>query len=228
MKENLKVSFDSLDLGSAKPTSVPMETVEVELSSENLLGNFARAFVRECYRVNPRLAEQVKLTEEEVVAYTEYLLAKRIECVQGYCADYRKLKSLYIPVWIQYNLAMIGEVIIRDKGLRLIPVITNPSDLSFEDALLISDKIGAFEDDLQIVKDAMPRSTEGNRDVMSTALIAGYVRSIEKVEHVASTYVTAFLGMKLKEEVAMQVMYRVQYDDYQFIATALMHRGLFR
>lgn len=83
-------------------------------------------------------------------------------------------------------------------------------------------------DDLQIVQDGMPRSSDGNVDVMSTALIAGYVRSLKRVEHVAATYVTAFLGMKLKEEVAMQTLYRVQYDDIEFIATALTsQRGLY-
>ena len=86
----------------------------------------------------------------------------------------------------------------------------------------ISSKIGAFEDDLQIVKDAMPRSEEGNPDVMSTALIADYVRSINKVQHVASTYVTAFMGLTLRKEAAMQVLYRVQYDDIEFIRSALI------
>lgn len=219
--ENTKASvFESLDLTGSKPTSVPMETIEVEISADNLLGNYAKAFVSEAHRVAPLRAEQVNLTENEVEQYCAYLLYQRILSVQDECKDFRKLKVMYIPVWIQYNLSMIGEVTIRDKGLRLTPVMNEPS-MTFEEALAVSEKIGSFERDLQIVQDAMPRSKSGDKDVMSTALIAGYVRSIEKVEHVASTYVTAFLGMKLREEAAMQVLYRVQYDDVAYIASVL-------
>lgn len=227
MSNNSNVSFEALNLGSGQPISVKQETIKVELSAENLMGDYALAFVKEARRVNPLRAEQVGLTAEEVTKYSRYLLKMRVDSVVGECADFRKLKCLYIPVWIQYNLAMIGEVIIRDKGLRLIPVM-NEEVISYQDALKISEKIGMFEDDLQIVQDAMPRSSSGNRDVMSTALIAGYVRGLEKVEHVSATYVTAFLGMKLKEEMAFQVLYRVQYDDTAFIASALTtQRGLF-
>lgn len=213
-------NFETLDLTGTKPTSVPMETIEVEISSDNLLGNYAKAFVSEAYRVAPLKAQQLDLTVEEVSDYCSYLLYQRVLSVRGDCKDFRKLKVLYVPIWIQYNISMIGEVIIREKGLRLIPLIDRPS-ITFEEALQISEKIGSLENDLQIVQDAMPRDPKGNKDVMSTALIAGYVRSIEKVEHVASTYVTAFLGMKLKEEAAMQVLYRIQYDDVAYIASVL-------
>jgi hypothetical protein len=110
----------------------------------------------------------------------------------------------------------------------MIPVVAEESEMTFEEAVEISNKIGAFEDDLQIVYDAMPRSEMGNEDVMSTALIAGYVRSLKVVEHVSSTYVAAFLDMKLKQEVAFQALYRIQYDDLNFIATAFRSaKGLF-
>jgi hypothetical protein len=221
-------AYQNLDLGSSKPTAVPMETIHATISSENLLAPYGKAFVNECYRVNPLKAEQVKLTGEEMEQYSKFLLDRRVRAVLGTCDDFRKLKSLYIPSWIQYNLSMIGEVIMRDRGLRILPELEETDIITFDQALAISEKIGSFEDDLQIVKDAMPRSTEGNKDVMMTAVIAGYVRSIDKVEHVSSTYVSAFLGMKLKEEMAMQVLYRVQYDDVAFIAAALMtQKGLF-
>jgi hypothetical protein len=110
----------------------------------------------------------------------------------------------------------------------MIPVMEHPSEMTFEEALSVSEKVGMFLDDLQIVQDAMPRSEQGNVDVMSTAMIAGYVRAMKKVDHVSATYVTAFLGMKLKEEAAMQTLYRVQYDDIGFIASALTtQRGLY-
>lgn len=220
--------FDSLELAVTKPTSIPMESVEVEISNENLFGDFGKSFVAEGYRVAPLTAQQVNLTQEEMTDYINYLTAKRIECIHDRCADYRKLKTLYIPSWIQYNLSMIGKVIIREFGLTLIPVMDDVDLITFEDALVISNKIAAFDGCLQIVQDAMPRSPYGDKDVMSTAMIAGYVRSISPVEHVASTYVTAFMGMKLREEQAMSVLYRIQYDDVEFIRSALtLQKGLY-
>lgn len=214
-------SFISIDLGTPKPTAVPNETVEVEITTETLLADFAKAFVNEAYRVAPLRAEQVKLTAEELNDYCDFLLDERIKCVNHDCPEWRKLKVLYIPSFIQFCLTMIGEVKQRDRGLTFIPVKSEPSKLSFEEALAISEKIGSFENDLQIVQDAMPRSDEGDTDVMTSALIAGYVRTIQPVSHVISTYVTAFLGLKLREEMSFKVLYRVQYDDLAFIASAL-------
>jgi len=227
-KEFASTSFENIDLGTPKPTSVPMEVIHVVVSTQNLLGDYSKAFIREAYRVNPLRAEQVALTCEELEDYCNYLLTQRVKSVAGDCSDFRKLKALYIPSWIQYNLSMIGEVTNRTMGLKMVPVMEEESQLTYNDALSISEKIGSFEDDLQIVQDAMPRSIEGNADVMSTAMIAGYIRAQRPVEHVAATYVTAFLGMKLREEIAMQVLYRVQYDDVAFIASALTtQKGLF-
>lgn len=219
--------FSTLDLGSAKPTSVPMETILVEVEGD-LFGNYAKAFVNEAMRINPLRAKQVKLTAKEVDEYSRFLLTKRIESVNNECTDFRRLKALYVPVWIQYNLSMIGEVIIRDRGIRLMPIEDAASKMTLEEALKVSEKIGMFIDDLQIVQDAMPRSVEGDRDVMSTALIAGYMRSLQPVQHIASTYAAAFMGLKLKEEMAFAALYRVQYDDIEYIASALTtQRGLY-
>lgn len=213
--------FSQLDLNSAKPTSIPMELIEVTVSSDTIVKDYAKSFVREANRVNPRKAEQIALTEEEVLAYAQYLLTKRIEVVDGTCKDFGKLKSLYIPSFLQYVLSMIGVVVNREYGLKFVPVQDEKSKLTLAEAFKISEKIGSFIDDLQIVQDAMPRDVEGNSDVMSTALIAGYVRSFQKVTHPAATYVTAFLNMSLRKEAAFQALYRIQYDDVDFIAMAL-------
>lgn len=213
--------FKGLDIGSSKPTSIPNENVEVEIGSETLFGSYAKAFVAEARRVNPLRMEQIGLTVKEVEKYSQFLLERRIAYVSETCTDFRKLKALYIPSFIQYNLAMVGKLILRDDGLTLIPVYVGPKTISLEEAYAISEKIGSLENDLQIVQDAMPRDVLGDVDVMSTALVAGYVRSIRPVQHVASTYVTAFLGMKLRQEASFAVLYRVQYDDLNFISTAL-------
>lgn len=226
--DTAKASFLDLNLGSTLPTFREMETINVLISEKNLLGNYALAFVNEARRVNPLRAEAIGLTTEEVESYSKYLLTKRIECVNLSCPDYRKLKTLYMPSWIQYNLSLIGKVVKYDVGLILMPVMESPSEMTFEEASVISEKIGSLSRDLQIVQDAMPRQPEGDDDVMSTAMIAGYVCSLKEVSHVAFTYVTAFLGMKLQEEAMFKVLYRIRYDDVKFIATALTtQKGLY-
>jgi hypothetical protein len=225
---NYASSFETLDLGTPKPTSVPVEVIEVEVSVGDLVAQYGRAFVREAFRVNPLRAEQIGITEDEITRYCDYLLTKRLEVVDGRCNDFRKLKSLYIPAYIQYVLSQIGIVNLRKVGLQLKPIAKTQSTLTFDEAILISEKVGMLIDDLQIVQDAMPRGIEGNEDVMSTAMIAGYVRSLKEVDHVSATYVTAFLEMKLKQEAAFQALYRVQYDDVNFIVSALTsQRGIY-
>lgn len=221
MNNNSVMDFRTLDLGTGAPTSVEMETIKVEVTADDMVTDYARAFVKEAYRVAPLRAEQVKLTEDEMIAYAKFLLVKRIECIEDNCKDWRRLKTLYIPVFLQYSLRMIGKIIIRKRGLTLIPDMTDRDTISLEEAINISNKIGAFEDDLQLVQDAMPRDNNGDINVMSTALIAGYVRALNEVEHASDTYVAAFLGMKLREEQAFAVLYRTQYDDIEFIRAAL-------
>lgn len=215
-------SFKTLDIGSAPSTTVPLEIVEVELGASSLLDDYVVAFVREARRVNPILAEQVQLDEQEVMEYANYLLTQRVRIVQNNCPDYRRLKSMYIPSYLQYVLSLIGEVIDRSYGLKMVPVLREPSTATFEEMLIVSEKIGCFERFLQILQDAMPRSVEGDAEVMSTALIGGHVRSYKHGITPSSTYVTAVLDMKLRKEAMLSVLYRVQYDDVQFIIAALL------
>lgn len=218
---NLIEKFQDLNLSDVSPTSVPMQIINVRIMGDDLLGDYGRAFVDEARRVAPLVVERNKLTGEEVEAYSRYLIAKRIQCVHGDCIDFRKLKVLYVPAWIQYNLSMIGRVVLRKRGLTMMPVCNQQDIITYEQALEISTKIGALEDRLCVLQDAMPRSIDGDPDVMTTALIAGYVRSLTEVEHPVATYITAFLGMKLQEEAALQVLYRVEYDDVDFIRMVL-------
>lgn len=214
--------FQSLDLGSGPPTSVPMERVEVRISAENLLGDYARAFVKECYNRHPLRAKSVGLKEEEVMKYCEFLVQRRIAFVDGSITDHGRLKNLAIPSFIQYCLENIGIVRKIDRGLTMIPVYA-AEVITFNEAMAISEKILSFEQDLVILLDAMPRSTDGNPEVMSTALIADYVQAMEKVSPVSS-YVTAFLGLKLVKENVYASLYRIVYDDVEFIRTALPHK----
>lgn len=220
MENSCLGTFEALDYGS-KPNPVKADTVDVMVSAGLLVNGYAKAFVNEARRVNPALAEMVDITVQELTEYCEYLLYQRVQIVHEECKDYRKLKSLWIPSYVQYVLRQVGKVDIFQYGLELNPVVDYEPKLTFEQALQISDKIGAFRNDLQMVLDAMPRDVHGSEDVMSCALVSGYVRSIREVKHVASTYVAAFANLQLRKESAFQVLYRVQYDDLDFIARQL-------
>lgn len=221
--------FEGMVLGTAKPIPVPVDIIEVEVSIDQMVTNYGKAFLKEAQRKNPLMVDRVDLTVKEITDYCDYLLCMRVKSVHNECPDFRKLKLLYIPAYVQYCLTMIGEVHLRDRGLKLMPVFDqNKEVISFDEALQISEKIGLFVDDLCIVQDAMPRETQGNVDVMSTALIAGYMRSLAPVKHVAATYAAAFMNMKLKQETAFAALYRVQYDDIGYIVAALStQKGLY-
>jgi len=219
-----KDKFSSLDLGTGAPSSVPMEVIEVEISPEVLLGDYACAFMRECSRTQSLRVRTVSLTEDEVFQYACFLLDARIKTINAYYPAANRLKIMAIPAFLQYCLENIGRVVRHDVGLTMVPVMSKVDVISFEDALIISDKIASFEDSLVILRDAMPRSLDGNVEVMSTALIAGYVRSQQKISPVSS-YISAFLGLKLRKENAFQMLYRVQYDDLEYIRMALTRSG---
>lgn len=226
METKTLMDFAQLDLGSNAPISVKLETIEVVVTAKDMVAEYARSFVKEANRLEPERNKQVCLTEDEMVAYAKYLLFKRVQAIHGECTDWNRLKTLFIPVFLQYALRMIGEVTKRDIGLKIVPVVDDSEMadvIDFKTAVEISEKIAFFERSLSLVQDAMPRGIDGDPNVMSTALVAGYVRSMIRVEHVADTYVSAFLGMKLREEMAFQVLYRIQYDDIDFIAAALTH-----
>jgi len=212
--------FGSFDLGATKPTARAFDRIEVRIEPNSLLGNFATAFINEAERKNPLTFDRVGLTASEVERYIYYLMTKRAQSIEGNSNEFRKLKVLWIPAYVQYCLRLVGKVTIYEEGLELLPIMEEESDLTFEEALLISDKIGAFHSDLQLVQDGMPRDPMGNVDVMSTALIAGYICARKEV-HVAATYVCAFMGLKLQQEAAFQVLYRLRYDDLDYIASVL-------
>lgn len=183
-------SFATMTFGSAGPIPAKQETIVVEIDPAIMVDAYAESFVKEAERKNPLKAERVGLTAEEMRSYARFILKQRVLSVEGNCSLYRQLKPLYIPSYLQYAISMVGEVVIRQKGLRLIPHY-DEKVITIEEAREISEKIGYFVEDLQIVRDAMPRDAAGDVDTMSTALIAGYAMSIEKVEHEANAYVAA-------------------------------------
>ena len=209
-----------------KPTSVQNETVEVIVNPSDLLASYAKNFVNEALRKHPLLAEQVSLTDTEVQEYAKYLLRQRVEHVNGNRKSARFVNLLYVPVWIEYTISNVGKLIIRDLGLTFVPKWDeNLTTITDSEAKAISERIAMFEDVLQIVKNAFPNDDIGDQDLMTTALIADYVRATKELAHPVTTYLTAFLGLKLREENAFKVLYRVQYDDLSYLAQALDSEG---
>lgn len=214
--------FMSIDFGVSQEHPMTMQTIQVMVQTNSLLHDYARAFVNEAFRINYDKANMVNLTEQEMDDYLGYLLTKRIEVINGTCSDFRNLKLLFIPAFFQYVLTLIGVCEDRQIGLKFVPVLDEKSTLTFNEAVAISEKIASFEDELQLVQDAMPRDYAGDLNFMSTALIGEYVASCRKLEHPMVTYCTAFMNMKLLEEATYGVLYRRLYGDKTVIAQALI------
>lgn len=98
----------------------------------------------------------------------------------------------------------------------------NGSTYTLKSAEAFSYKLSKYRDGLQMVQNAMPRDFKGDPDVMSCAVINDYVRSLKQDTHPASAYVAAFAGFQLVEQTSLAALYRIQYDDTNFI------QGMFR
>lgn len=215
------IDFSQLDLGTGSPTYHHMDVVHAKISSGELLTQFAKAFVAEAARKNPLRAQVVGLTAEEVDKYCQFLLWQRVLSVKDQCKDWRKLKVLWIPCFVQHTLTLVGKVVDRQVGLTILPEM-EPVEVTLTEAIAISEKIAAFQNDLAMVMDGMPRGPLGSIDLMSTALIADAVRSYRVLQDVSQSYISVFLGLKLQEEQAMSALYRIRYDDIAYIQQALL------
>lgn len=226
--ETVVENYLNMDLGSSKGISIPMETIAVTISTEYLLGDYVKGFISEIDMRTPLRGQQIALTEAELMEYLGYLLTVRCQYVRGEKVPWQELKLLWIPSFMQFVLSLIGEVEDREFGIKVVPFMDKESKLTLQKAITISEKLAVLQDDFDLVKDALPRTPVGNQSVMSSAVIGEYVRAYRKVEHPIYTYVAALLNMKLKEETALQSLYRFQYDDINFIHAALtVHRGIF-
>lgn len=225
---NKETNFLSMNLGDTTPRAVDYAIVEVNIDPQQLLGSYAKAFVMEAIRLAPTIMDSVKLTPEEVETYCHYLITQRIAIVNQNCKEFRKLKTLYIPSFVQYVLSSIGIVVDRIYGLELRPIIAKPSETTFDQAYEISQRIGMFVDKLQILYDAMPRDVNGHEDTMASVLVDDTIRSYKVLQHPAATYVSAFLGARLRKDEALSAMFRISYDDLGFISAALIaQKGIY-
>lgn len=213
------VNFN-LDFGT-KPTTEHLEEVVVKLDPTIMLGDFASAYHQELMRRNPIKLETSGITPEDLEEYFEGLLSIRISSVVGKSKFWRQAKQLFIPTWIEFVISRIGQFIDFDNGLKFIP--SYDKEIDIDKMLSLSIKLGSFiSDGVSMHKDAFPRDIDGDKDVMSMAIIDDYVKSMSVTSHPISSYVSAFLGAKLEEETAFKILYRVRYDDINFIRSMIL------
>lgn len=222
-------NFESLNF-QTKPTTVAMEEIKVVINPDLFIKGYAKAYVKELTRRNPVRMEAVGLTEGELNMYFEGLLELRVQSVTNSCPMWRQAKQLLVPSWIEFILTQVGEVVDIDRGLKITPIMTD-ADVKDEKAwmeqmLAVSSKLQAFlSDGVVMHKDALPRGTEGDVDTMSMAVINDYIMSMSKQAHPISSYAAAFLGLKIQEESSFKMLYRVRYDDVEYIRTMLLNEN---
>lgn len=235
--ENRGSEFKQLNYGT-KPTGAKMQVIEVILDPELMMKDFAKAYEGELFRRNPNLAERSGLTADDLYYYFVGILAIHIDHDNvGNIKEWRRAKEIYIPAWIQHTISMVGTYVDQIRGLKFIPRLQWPfvekegvaASYDISKLLKISELIAPFRmDGLKIMKDAFPRTPEGDPEVMSMIIAEQCVRSISPDAHPASSYVAAFLGFKLKEELAWINLYRVKYDDIVLVHEMLLREEVLR
>lgn len=232
--------------GVAHP--ITTEVIDVKVGADSMLRAYGEAVIAEAQRTNPTLFNVEPITIEEIMEYAQFLLQARVDLVNAKPGvRVHQFKQLWIPVFIQHVLSAIGIVDYYKIGLRVRPIVdvvepassqtesvedssTNSQDqqpdtssaYTLKSAEAFSWKLSKYRDGLQMVQNAMPRDFKGDPDVMSCAVINDYVRSLKQDTHPASAYVAAFAGFQLVEQTSLAALYRIQYDDTNFI------QGMFR
>lgn len=217
---SMKATVESLDYSTKISTPRP-ETVEVTIDPTIILNDYAQAYANELNRRNPERFQAEDLTVEELQNYFNGLLHLRIQSVEGNCPDWRAAKQLWIPSIIQYILTCVGVVWDVEKGLKFVPKCDLSHDIN--EMLATSTKLAIYKSDgLAMVKDALPRSEEGDCDVMQCAIINDYIMSTHRIGHPSSSYVAALLGLQLEEKVMSSLLHRVRYDSVAYIKSMLL------
>lgn len=223
-----QTGFESINFGT-RPASAATETIVVQLDPNLMFEDWARVYANEMQRKNPIRWKVLNLTESDLFDYFTGLLQIHLENNAGKCSVWRQAHALVIPSWIQFILNEVGTVVDPKLGLKFVPELSNVEKYDINKLLEISDKLSVFKmDGVALSKDAFPRNTEGDLDVMSMAIIGSYVMSIKETAHPLSSYVAAFLGMKLKQEETYRMLYRISYDDLTFIQTMIMQEEKLR
>lgn len=215
---------EELEKVNSKHTSVPVRELHILVAETEAMRSFNEAFVREGMRKNPLMAEKINLTVDELSDYENFLIHKRVEIVQGTCREFRVLKRLAMPCFIERVLTDIGRVKILERGLDIRPVADDSQIITLAEAIEISNKIESFYDDLAVVVGAMPGAEEGNPETMTMALIEGYILGQGDYDDPLVQYIVYFLAMTL-QETQFNCLYYMRYDDVRTIASNISALG---
>lgn len=200
------------------------DDITVIITDDNIAKPYVHGFVSEMFRINPLFAKALELSEDDLMDYINYLISERCKQVNGDFHVRNRNKNMWIPDFIQYVISMIGIVEKREHGLRMIPEYTSEV-IDIERATVISNKLAQTQDFMSVSRNAFPTDEFGDAEVMTTVLVSTSVRSMTTLTHPVNQLITAFLGMRLKEEAMHGILYRVQYDDLQYLTNVLASIG---
>lgn len=211
-----------------KPVPAAYETIEVEVSLESIFNEYMDALLWKV-QTDPRgskLDEQLHLSGEDVRMYLGYILQQRVLRCNGGKVNFTLLNELWVPSFFITAMSLIGNYSDPQTGLTFRLKTSDSTEYSEEEIQKIAFKFAMLRDVIQSVRGAAPRSTDGDPEVMTTACIGNHVRSMAEVSHPLMTYFTAFLSAKVAEEVGMKGLYKLQYDNLDYLANVFRTQGL--
>lgn len=212
------------DCTDVVPNPVPIRMVELEVkvNPETLFRDYVIAFVQECENRHPERVDKVALAEEELFEYCRYLLSQRVAIVRHTVKAPGRLRDLFIPDFIQLCLESVGEVVSMELNVTILPKQTE-CKLDFDGAFQVSNKLYRWADLMRVRKDAMPRGSDGDVEVMSSILAEDHVWSMKDV-HPTSVVVAAFLGLTVKKEIMVSSLWKAEYRNASAIRRAFLQR----
>ena len=190
-----------------------------------MFSDYAKAYYGEIQRRNIRKLESSELSVEELETYFKSLFIIRIKSlgISGF-KEWRQARQLYIPAWIQLIISKYGVLNKPEFGIRIVPTIDG--NVNVNDLLVTSNKLSSFMDDgMFMVKDGFPRETDGDVDVMMMAVFENQVRGIIRPDNPSplAQLVTAFTNAKIEQDTTLKALYRISYDDVDFIKSMLLN-----
>lgn len=215
--------FDLNDISEPSPSE--FTNVEVKIDPTDLLQDFSSAFYYELFRTQDRLVDKVEITSEELNDYFLGILYLRILDVEKN-NKFKKFESqILMPAWISFAISQIGEVIDTDYGFKFVPTM-DFDKLDIDALMKTASKLKYFQDaGVELLSRAFPRTTDGDPNFMTLAVIKGEVRSYHKDNDPLSIYLSAFLDSTIKEQNTLSSLYRISYQDVDYVGQVLKTTG---
>lgn len=221
-----KISNDSLTslMGSqaVSPSPSDYDTLEVIINPEMMVHDYVEAILDQAYAKNKPMADRANITLQELADYFKFLVLKRVEWVNGTATNRNQLQLMWIPAFIDLVLTDIGIVEVREFGIKIVPTSEESSSdvMTLDEALAVSSKLGRFSNYITMFRDQFPRKMSGDLEVMSTALLDGYMKSFSPMVTPGARFVSAYLGNQLRQKEVLSALFRVSYEPENFLKQA--------